>query len=548
MSSGKSGLILFLKGEALPEGGWIGGQATPFLLSLVTVVYGVGTALSANQWGRLADRIGHRNVWILGSLGFFTHISFFFINQHNYAWLGLINATLFGVLFAGQPVAIQNLALAMAPKERREFYISIFQAVIALAAALGPLAGGVLADHFRTVEGLMLPSGQPVAYIHIILAVSFVGMLATLPLMMWVPDPKGIPVRPWFGRLLSGDLWRVAWNISVLGTASGVSSRVRALRRIGGRDGNLMLPEIQVALDDSDLSIRREALLALGRLGTPEADDLLLWYLHEPDVTMRAHSVEAIGQPSGTGRAVLLRQALRDPDSRVRLAAVEALGRAGGAEATSELTRLLDDERDGEVLISVALVMSRLKEFGAVRQMLDLALYCPNATVRMQMLVALADLLGESGGFHKLWREDRHWRGTAFAKLARKLRKQMRVLAHGHITSQPARSRAQRQRLIQAGDQEIEHFLEEVQEERWSAALDRLCRLALQLIVLRYRYEGDERRAMEFLSAVAPGEAQRYWLVTYLRHARSRGDVSEASWDGLTLLALYIMVHGQPAM
>ncbi len=536
-------LVLFLRGEDV-DGVHIGGRASVGLLSLVTVVFAGATALAANSWGRLADRIGHRIVYILGCFGYFTHLSFFFINEHNYAWIALVNAGVYGIVFSGQPVAIQNLAMAMAPRERREFYISMFQAVNALAAAMAPLFAGWLADRYRVLPGLTLPSGQPACYIHLILAIGFVGMVLVVPLMVRIPDAKGIEVRPWFGRLLSGDLWRMAWNIGVLGTASSVPRRVRALRRITPRDGNLMLPEILGALHDSDPAIRRESLLALGRLGTPEALELLLWYLHEPDAALRAHSVEAIGQPGRPEGSSLLKQALHDPDSRVRRAAVEALGRFGDREATTELRNLLADERDGEVLASAAVVLSRLKEFGAVQQMLKLALFSDNLTVRSQMLVALADLLGQGGDFPKLWRQDRHWRGSGFVPLAHKLRRQARVLARRDVAGIP-RLRVDQRRLLVEMDNEVERLLEEVQEEAWPAAIDTLCRLAFQFLVLRYRYQGDEKHALEFLSAVSPAEAERYWLVTFLRHTCDPAKLPEAPWDGLTLLALYSLVHGQ---
>ena len=234
-------LVVFLRGEPT-RAGWIGGHASLALLSLVTVTFAVGTALAANLWGRLADRLGHRIVWILGSLGYFAHLSFFFINSHNYAWLALGNAILFGLIFSGQPVAVQNLALSMAPKPKREFYTSMFLAAIAAASAPGPWLAGLLADWFRVMPGITLPSGQPMCYMHLLLIIAFLGMLLTVPLMARVPDPKGIPVRPWFGRLISGDMLRMAWNISVLGTASSSPRKARALRRITARDGNVMLP------------------------------------------------------------------------------------------------------------------------------------------------------------------------------------------------------------------------------------------------------------------------------------------------------------------
>jgi HEAT repeat protein len=535
-------IVLFLRGESR-DGVWIGGHAPMWVLSLVLVVFALGTALAASQWGRLADRIGHRIVWILGSVGYVTYASFFFINQHNYAWIALLSQALFGILFAGQPVAVQNLALSMAPAKKREYYISVFQMGVAVSAGAGALFGGWLADRYPVFPSIILPSGQPACYIHLVLLIAFAGMLASLPVMIRVPDPKGSEVWPWFGRLLSGDLLRVAWNISVLGTPSSTSRRARALRRISQRDGNVMLPEISSALGDPGPELRREALFALGRLGTPEALDLLRWYLYEPDAVMRAQSVEAIGQARVPDLVNLLKQRLRDPDSRVRRAAAGALGASGDQSAAEELRALLAGEIDGDVIISVAMSLSQLRIFEAVHEMIGLALNSGNTTVRSQMVVALADLLGGTSDFQKLWRRDRHWRGSGFAILARKLRKQARVLVRW-VGPGKLRAHADRKRLVAAVDAEVEAFLEQVQSESWRGALKALRVIAMQFLVLRYRYHGDEEHALEFLSAVAPDRAQRYWLIGCLQDACESGSSPEAPWDGLTLLGAHVLVHG----
>lgn len=538
-------LPLFLRGQEI-DGHWIGGRASVGLLTLVMVVFAVSTALTANQWGRLADRIGHRVVWILSSLAFFVHGSYFFINEQNFAWIALLNAAVFGAGFAGHQVAAQNLALSMSPARHREFYTSMFLAVVNVVGAFGPLLGGWLADRFMIVPDVLLPGGQVLSYVHLLLVAAFAGMLANLALMVRVPDERGMTVWPWFGRMLSGDLLRVAWNISVLGTALGVPRRVRAIRRISRRDGNIMLPEIVAALDDSDMTLRREALLALGRLGTPEAQDLLRWYVYDPDAAVRAQSVQALAEVSGADRTNLLRQALQDTDSRVRRAAVDALARLGDQASAGELRTMLTGERDGEVLAAVAVALSRLREFGAVREMVDLALRSDNGTVRSQMLVGLADLLGEHSDFHILWRRDRHWRGSSFVRLARKLRKQARLVPRTEV-ARGRPNRAERYELLRSLNAGIETFLEDIQQERWRSALAGLREMSVKFLRLRYGYQGDDAHALEFVSAVSPALAQRYWMVTYLQHNCEAGTCTDAPWDGLTLLAIYALVHGHPA-
>lgn len=538
-------ITVFLRGDHA-GGVHVGGHASLGLLSLVTVTVAVASALTANRWGQLADRIGHRVVWILTSMSYLSYAAYFFVNEQNYAYIAVIHAALWGLMFAGQPMAAQNLALSMAPTDRREFYMSMFNGVASIGGAIGPVVGGILADKYRLLPWMTLPSGQPACYIHLLLIIAFIGILLTLPLMARVPDPRGATLLPWFGRLVNGELARMAWNLGILSTTPHAGRQLRALRRLGTAEGNVLLPEIMAALEDSDLSIRREALLALGRLGTPEALELLRWFLHEPDALMRAPSVEAIAHTRIPDRISLLKRALRDPDQRVRRAAAEALGRSGDASAGDDLRDLLAGERDGEVLVSAAVALSRLKEFGALREMLQQALHAENSTVRAQMLVALADLLSGTADFHTLWRQDRRWRGKGFAYLAKRIRKQARALSR--TPRQPGLlSRGQRRQILRDLDDEIERLLEHAQEESWPASLTSLRVLANQLLRLRYGYEGSEEDALEFLSAVSPDQAQRYWLLTYLQHTAGQGNASAAPWDGLTLLALHVLVHGQPA-
>jgi len=291
--------------------------------------------------------------------------------------------------------------------------------------------------------------------------------------------------------------------------------------------------------------VRRAAAEALARSGDPEAaEELRRLLADEQDAMRRAPSVEAILRAEASSRLRTLKEALRDPDSRVRRAAAEALAHAGDPDAAEELRHLLADERDGEVLISAAAALSRLKEFGAVREMLNLALYSTNTTVRSQMLIALADLLSGTDDFHKLWRQDRQWRGRGFAKLARRLRRQARAVARTADLG-PRELRAESRRFLAAVTADIDAILEHAQAERWRDALASLCAIMRRLLRLRYRYEGADEHALEFLSAVAPQQAQRYWLVTYLHHACDRTTAAEAPWDGLTLLALHVVVHGQ---
>ncbi len=113
-------------------------------------------------------------------------------------------------------------------------------------------AGEVLDERafVNGIVGLMATGGSTNLVLHLPAMARAAGVILdledfhdlseTVPLMARVPDPKGIPVRPWFGRLISGDMLRMAWNISVLGTAASSRGRIRKItpRSWGGRSSS----------------------------------------------------------------------------------------------------------------------------------------------------------------------------------------------------------------------------------------------------------------------------------------------------------------------
>jgi len=533
--------VLFQRGDSA-NGEYIGcGISLQFLAAMNVLALAV-TAMVATQWGRLADRIGHRTVYILGRLWIFTSAVYFFMSPENYWWLLPLQLVVQSLIAAGVPVAMQNLMIGIAPQAEREYYVSIFWAVIAAAGAIGPWAGGVLADALPVIP-IQLPNGQSACYLHIMLVISFAGTLLNLPLMTRIPDVRGERLLPWFARMLSGGLFRTAWNIGAIGGAASPSRRVRALRGVRHTDGNVVLNDVADALDDPSPRVRREALLALGRLGTPEAIELLIWFLHEPDRQTRTASAEALGVTGSADGTLPLVSALHDDEGDVRRAAAHALGHLADHRATDTLLDLLDHEQDGEVLIGASSALSRLGEFRAVRQMLAMALQNPNRMVRSHIIVAMGDLMGPPGRFYRLWRRDQRLPGSGSARLGRRLRRQARALCRLRRHPLPA---ARRRALIGSIQGELEAFVDATQDQDYARAFLSMRNVSIRFLELRYDYQGDPEHALQFVTAIDPILAERHWLVDYLERTSRAGSAPEAAWDGLTLLAAWAILHGQP--
>jgi len=532
--------VLYQRGETV-HGEYVGCGISMQFLAFMQVLNLVTTALVAAQWGHLADRIGHRTVFILGNLSIFTTVPYFFMGPENYVWLLPLHLVISSVTSAGAPVAQQNLMMGIAPQAEREYYVSTFWAVVCGAGAIGPWIGGLLADAVP-VTAIPLPHGQPASYLHLLLVIAYVGTLLNVFLMRRIPDVRAQALLPWFARLISGGLFRTAWNIGAIGGAVSPYRRVRALRGIRPSDGNVVLSEVSDALEDPDPSVRREALHALGRIGTPEAIELLMWYLHEPDRPTRMAAAEALGMTHSSDGTIPLIAALHDDDVNVRRSAADALANIADARTADTLLDLLETEQDAEVLVSVATALSRLREVRALRPMLRMALENSSRIARAHITVALGNLLGPPGQFYRLWRQERRLPGSASVELARRIRRRLRALRRRQTSSNPAAWASARALVVQACE-DLDRFVECIQAARYDEAISALRRVSLGLIELRYDYRGDPDRALHFLAQRDPLEAERHGVVEYLSRIHHAGRSPEAHWDGLALLAAWAILQ-----
>lgn len=95
------------------------------------------------QWGRIADRVGHKPVFTIAAVGAGTVLPLVWLAAvPGQPWIVWLSA-LFDMTASGAGgAALANLALANAPRERRSAYIAVLGVVTGVTGFVGAFAGG----------------------------------------------------------------------------------------------------------------------------------------------------------------------------------------------------------------------------------------------------------------------------------------------------------------------------------------------------------------------------------------------------------------------
>ena len=186
---------LYLKGEWV-AGEYVGLGVSWTYLAAFQVLAQVGTMLSSRWWGRWCPRLGPRHLLHVGAGHLFVQLSLLLVGQHHYHLCLLTTSLLGGILLGAWQVGSQQMLFELAPIKNRGFYTSAYNTTSGWGIAAGSFLGGMLADRFSTAAW-RLPSGLPIAYLHIQLVVGASIGCCALWLLARVSAERPIHPRPW---------------------------------------------------------------------------------------------------------------------------------------------------------------------------------------------------------------------------------------------------------------------------------------------------------------------------------------------------------------
>jgi MFS family permease len=476
-------------------------------LAVLGICASLGTLASGLVWGMVMETMGPRAFGAAALfLGGLTGIAWFLIRSTSLtvsvpvlgtvvvqqAVLVLVVANfLTGAFFSGVALCQLNLLASLAPRQGRTMAMAVHWTLVGLIGALGPFAGGAIADWFESHPvGFTLASGTAFSFFHALVLVHMAAVwFVTLPLLLRLPRQE----TELSVRFLAGNPLRsvnLVFNLISMSMAASPGRRVKAVRRLAHRRTGLAVNELITSLDDPAAEVREEAVAALGRIGTPQAVEALVQRLEDPETDLAPQIARALRETrSPLGVDALVRR-LADGDRETMAESARALGEIGDPRAVPSLLDLLQSTDDMKVLSSSSNALARLGEVAAIYEILPRLHATHNPVLRRSLSVAVADLLGKPGEFYAVVVREESQPGREVPELLQGLREAVRKATRTSMSPQG------------------EHLVERIQiletmyeDQDLSACAGLLFEVAIGLAALQYGIEfgGDAETFVETL-------------------------------------------------
>ena len=385
-------------------------------LGIMTVITILAWVAMAPLWGFVMDRYGRKPAVILGCLLISGWVVYFFIDHHNYSYLLPVTALVAGFFGPAFWEGSGQLMLTLAPPSRRVAYIAWYNTIVGLVSAVGSPLGGILVAALPAGAAQGIFPGLPPLFakiegFHLAQAAGLLSMALAMLLIRGVREGRERPVAGLVGQMASAGLFRTYASLLDLKRHSGDPRVARALRRIDGDEGEMVIREVVERLDDPEPETREEALRALARIGSLESRSVLEARLADPGCDLRVEAAKALGRLGDPCSVPALESAMRGGDPVLRAACAGAIASLSGNADGSPLAVILEAERDPAVHEAAALGASFWcsdEDMGAP-ELVDAAVELTgrlfsarNRASRLQYAIGIANLLGKPGEFARL--------------------------------------------------------------------------------------------------------------------------------------------------
>lgn len=415
-------LILIFSGLFMASQTYAGGFFTAFareslkidftLLQLIAVMHALGTIGFVRTWGFLADKYGNKPILVLTTMGTVITPGVWLLCHPGAAVQNAVILLVFhiynGIVWSGVTVTQLNLFMSTAEPSERSSYLATALTTTAVFGGIAPILGSI------TMDSLREPLGAEGAFKTLFVIVMVMRVVSVM-LLSGVREDGAVSIRQTIRQMRQVSLSGVR-ALSALSKGADADRRLRAIGVVGRKRFSMATGELRKALTDPSPRIRREAAIALARMGGDDAAEALLAHVIEHPELLDEEVVEALGRIPSPQTEKMLLELLNDPRSILRRSAAKTLGRIGSTAAVPHLIAAAQEEEDVEMR-RAALQALRHLEANEAEPVIALALLDPHPSVRVAAAEAVSEL-GLSGTAETVRLAIRSYRDEALPEIA----------------------------------------------------------------------------------------------------------------------------------
>ena len=385
----------------------------------------LGTTLTIYLWGWAADRFGSKPVMLCGLVGLILAVCLLAV----FPWSGeaarpaaIGVAAFLGFASAGWGMGhTRHLYVHIIPEERNTEYTAIFSATMGLVGGLAPIAAGRILDACEGMSGAWL--SIPVHPYTLFFLAGALCLAAGAVAMGRVRRDGDVATGRFVLMFLQGNPVRAIWSSVQWYRASRETDRVVTAENLGTSRSSLNEEELLEALSDPSFNVRYEAIISIARTRpSPRLVAALVAILEGEEAELSVAAAWALSRMNAQEGIAPLRRAMSSRYPLLRARSARALAMLGDREVVPEMLSRFQQGREEE-RIAFAAALGALQATEATADLLAYLQTIDNATLRTDLLMALARLIDQERRFLRLWRNSSTNFGSAASQTLATIRK-----------------------------------------------------------------------------------------------------------------------------
>lgn len=411
----------------------------------------LGAMLTSYLWGWASDRYGSQPIMLTGvglKIIFVTSLLLLPLLPSNILIGALLIAALGGIAEMGWAIgSVRLLFVGIVPPEKKSDYMALYFAVIGVIGGLSQMFSGRILDYSQALMpasgGASSDGGGLPAILTPFLPLFIIGILCPVVarfVLGRIEIKENLTVSQFLGIFFRGNPFLAMSSLIRYNFARSEDAAVLNTERLGQARSVLTIDELLEALEDPRFNVRFEAIIATSRMAPdPRLRESLLRILTGSTPALSVIAAWALGRMNDVDALPGLRLGLEAEYHSIQAHSARALGTLTDQESLPILRERFLEKVDGQwadpgLRMAYASALGKMRDEASVDEMLSFLNETQDVAIRLELVLALARMVGDESHFIQQQRLIRSDTGTAISRAVTALEKPLvRALAQSKV-------------------------------------------------------------------------------------------------------------------